>query len=143
MYNNCSELRGYFASWCHHKRVVLLRSTLTTVKALEQELFYGLQYGLYWIQREKIWSHPFYYKRAYLLLLNFLKDVSTANYVKLTTCDNFIEFLSISNEHSNASAGKYILLYMVASTSWSTVFITELLAHLEIYIYITKLFLEY
>lgn len=42
VYNSCNELKEYFAIWCKIKHVVLSRSTLATVKTLEEKLFYDL-----------------------------------------------------------------------------------------------------
>lgn len=179
VYNSCSELREYLASWCHPKRVVLSRSTLATVKTLEEELFYDLGEHILeldlsgvpdltvdnlkpHIQRfvnlksldvtftniylahisqicpkslksiginffkccsnnkydeskevfkeRKFEAIHFVIKELSLSAspLNFLKDVSTVNDLKLTICDNYKEFLSISNDHSDASAGNRI-----------------------------------
>lgn len=43
VYNSCAEVREYFGSgWCHLKYVVLSRSTLATVKTLDEKLFVNL-----------------------------------------------------------------------------------------------------
>ncbi|CAB3233060.1 unnamed protein product [Arctia plantaginis] len=42
VYNSCDELKDFFATWCNIKSVVLSRSTLATVKTLEEKLFSDL-----------------------------------------------------------------------------------------------------